>query len=71
MLQKPIKKIMNVEELYQTIEKIKTDHPNVDVDKMEIGPLFSNDVVMMVSELQIIKDAGWNGKDAIGIIWHC
>lgn len=60
---------MRVKELLEEIEKIRKDYPNI--DEMEIGPVFNDDVVMMISDLTIEKDSGWDGKDAVGIIWHC
>lgn len=60
---------MKIKELLEEIEKIRVNHPSV--DDMEIGPIFNGPTLMMVSKIYVVPDSGWDGKDAVGIEWHC
>ena len=68
---------MTIQYLLDKIEEIRKEHPNV--NEMEFGPVFwdsdkngnSKNVIMMVEEITIEKEGGWDGQDAIGIHWHC
>lgn len=62
---------MQVKELMQKIEEFRKEHP--EINEMEIAPVFwsGGAVLMMVNDITIEKNAGWDGKDAVGIHWHC
>lgn len=67
---------MTVKELIQNIEEIKRQNPNLDIDNIEIGPLFSQGTIMMVSNIHLADTGAWtkddiNGERAIAIEWHC
>ena len=67
---------MIVKELVEKIEQIKKDNPTLDIDNMEIGPIFNGGVIMMTSKIYLVDDAAWtkteiNGEKAIAIEWHC
>ena len=67
---------MLVKELFEKIEQIKKDNPELEIDNMEIGPLFSGGVIMMTSNIYLVQDGAWtkteaNGEKAIAIEWHC
>lgn len=53
---------MLVKELFEKIEQIKKDNPTLEIDNMEIGPLF-NGGAWTKTEI--------NGEKAIAIEWHC
>jgi hypothetical protein len=62
---------MKISELKAKIYELEKSHPNI--DDMEIGPIFyasGENVIMMVTDVVLVKDAAWeNGADAIGIEW--
>lgn len=60
---------MLVKELIEKIEELRLSYP--DIDDIEIGPLFNGGAVMMINDLIIEKDSGWETDDAIGIVWNC
>lgn len=60
---------MTVKELKAELLKIEAENPNI--DEMEIGPIFNGPTLMMTSKIYIVPNGGWDGKDAIGIEWHC
>ena len=60
---------MTVKELKEKLEKIEAEYPNI--DEMEIGPIFNNPTLMMVSDIYVVPKGGWDNKDAVGIEWHC
>jgi hypothetical protein len=67
---------MLVKELFEKIEQIKKDNPTLEIDNMEIGPLFNGGVIMMASNIYLVDDGAWtkteiNGEKAIAIEWHC
>jgi hypothetical protein len=67
---------MIVKELFEKIEQIKKDNPTLEIDNMEIGPLFNNDVIMMISDIYLVDEGAWtiddiNDEKAIAIEWHC
>jgi hypothetical protein len=69
-------KFMLVKELFEKIEQIKKDNPTLEIDNMEIGPLFNGGVIMMTSNIYLVDDGAWtkteiNGEKAIAIEWHC
>jgi hypothetical protein len=67
---------MLVKELFDKIEQIKKDNPTLEIDNMEIGPLFNGGVIMMTSDVYLVDEGAWtkddvNGEKAIAIEWHC
>jgi hypothetical protein len=67
---------MIVKDLEKKIKQIRKDNPNLDIDNMEIGPLFDNGVIMMTNDIFIVEDGAWvenetNGRKVIAIEWHC
>ena len=67
---------MLIKELFEKIEQIKKDNPNLDIDNMEIGPLFNRGIVMMTSDVYLVDEGAWtksdiNGEKAIALEWHC
>ena len=67
---------MTVKELEEKILQIRKDNPNLNIDNMEIAPLFNNGVLMMTSDIYIVEDGAWtedetNDSKAIAIEWHC
>ncbi len=67
---------MLVKELFEKIEQIKNDNPTLEIDNMEIGPLFNNDIIMMTSNIYLVDKGAWtkhdiNGIKAIAIEWYC
>jgi hypothetical protein len=71
-----LKKNMLIKELFEKIEQIKKDNLLLDIDDMEIGPLFSEGRIMMISDIYLVNDGAWttndiNGDKVIAIEWHC
>jgi hypothetical protein len=67
---------MLVKELFEKIEQIKKDNPTLEIENMEIGPLFNGGVIMMTSKIYLVDEGAWtkddvNGEKAIAIEWHC
>jgi len=67
---------MNVKELEEKLEQLRKDNPTLNIDDMEIAPLFNNGVIMMTSDIYIVDEGAWiehniNGEKAIAIEWHC
>jgi hypothetical protein len=67
---------MLVKELFEKIEQIKKDNPTLEINNMEIGPLFSNGIIMMISNIYLVDEGAWtknkiNGEKTIAIEWHC
>jgi hypothetical protein len=60
---------MTVKEFEEQLSILRESHP--DIDDMEIGPVFSSGTIMMVCSITLETKSGWDGKDAIGINWHC
>ena len=67
---------MKVKELYEKIEEIKKNNPDLDIDDMEIGPLFNNGMLMMTTDIYVVEEGSWEKTDkkdskAIAIEWMC
>ena len=60
---------MKLKEFKEMISKIESEHPNA--DEMDIGPVFRDHTIMNTVDVTYEPNAGWDGKDAIGIIWMC
>ena len=68
--------MMSIKELEEKIKEIRKNNPDLDVDELEIAPLFDNGVLMMVSNVYLVEEGAWttdkiNGEKAIAVEWHC
>jgi len=67
---------MNVKEFYEKIKEIKKANPDLDIDDMEIGPLFNQGIIMMTTDIFLVDEGAWtehdkHGSKAIAIEWMC
>ena len=60
---------MNVKDFLEKIEELRKNNPDIEIDNIEIGPVFSGDAIMNVVDIVIIHDSGYDAE--MGIIWMC
>ena len=65
---------MTIKEFEEKIKTIRENNPELNVNELEIAPLFNNGMLMMTTDIYVVENGAWvsnknNGEKAIAIEW--